>query len=220
MKIVGVVCIIFISDKFGRRRPFLISAWNCNIMLIIIGALGMNIDKSDAIKQAIIAASCLWAVTNSIREWRHHLPFLRAIDYMRRQLFIWGCTLLTLSVGTTGWVMCGEVGSQKLRARTSGLGAGIAVLFGLTFNTAVPAMLDINGANMSFKACWVFVALGGIANIIGVFIGAETARRSPAEIDEMYENGVPAWRMRKYVTEVQKRHEERRQGRAATELTA
>jgi hypothetical protein len=43
-------------------------------------------------------------------------------------------------VGNMGWTFVGEVSSQRLRARTAGLAAGISVLFGLTFNTSVPVM--------------------------------------------------------------------------------
>jgi hypothetical protein len=34
----------------------------------------------------------------------------------------------------------------------------------------------------------------------------EPSKRNPAELDEMFEKRVPAWRMRKYVTDVQKLH--------------
>jgi SP family sugar:H+ symporter-like MFS transporter len=44
------------------------------------------------------------------------------------------------ALGIIGWTFVGEVSSQKLRARTAGLAAGISVLFGLTFNSSVPVM--------------------------------------------------------------------------------
>ena len=34
----------------------------------------------------------------------------------------------------------------------------------------------------------------------------EPSRRNAAELDELFEKGIPAWRMRKYVTDVQKMH--------------
>lgn len=43
-------------------------------------------------------------------------------------------------VGALGWAFVGEIASQRLRARTAGLAAGISVLFGLTFNTSVPIL--------------------------------------------------------------------------------
>jgi hypothetical protein len=47
---------------------------------------------------------------------------------------------MRISVGGLGWAFVGEVSSQKLRARTAGLAAGASVIFGLTFNTALPVM--------------------------------------------------------------------------------
>lgn len=51
--------------------------------------------------------------------------------------------VLTLQkVGQLGWAFVGEVASQRLRARTAGLAAAMSVVFGLTFNTAVPVMRE------------------------------------------------------------------------------
>jgi SP family sugar:H+ symporter-like MFS transporter len=51
---------------------------------------------------------------------------------------LWSAGSSTL--GIIGWSYVGEVSSQRLRARTAGIAAGISVLFGLTFNTSVPVM--------------------------------------------------------------------------------
>ncbi|OCF35836.1 sugar transporter [Kwoniella heveanensis BCC8398] len=121
---------------------------------------------------------------------------------------VWSCT--SVGLGALGWALPGEVPNQKLRARTSGLGSAIAVCFGLTFNTATPIMLQTNGANLGYDTAWIFLGFGTLVTILAVFLLPETAQRNPAELDEMYENGVPAWRMKKYVTEVQKAQAARR----------
>lgn len=54
--------------------------------------------------------------------------------------YLWSCGSSCL--GIIGWTFVGEVSSQKLRARTAGMAAGISVLFGLTFNTSVPVMRE------------------------------------------------------------------------------
>jgi len=43
-----------------------------------------------------------------------------------------------------------------------------------------------------------------MASILAIFIIPETAKRSPAELDELYEKRIPAWKMKGYVTDVQK----------------
>jgi MFS transporter, SP family, sugar:H+ symporter len=46
-----------------------------------------------------------------------------------------------------------------------------------------------------------------ITTVLTFLYVPETAQRNSAEMDEMYEKGVPAWRMRKFVTDVQKKRE-------------
>lgn len=54
----------------------------------------------------------------------------------------WGANA-RCKVGQLGWAFVGEVASQRLRARTAGLAAAMSVVFGLTFNTAVPVMREL-----------------------------------------------------------------------------
>ncbi|EEY17267.1 sugar transporter [Verticillium alfalfae VaMs.102] len=107
------------------------------------------------------------------------------------------------ALGSLGWAFVGEIASQKLRARTAGLAAGLSVVFGLTFNTALPVMLDTEGANMGYKTGWLFFGVGAVTCVVVWFFVPEPSRRNNAEMDEMYEKGVPAWKMKDYVTDVQ-----------------
>ncbi|KAI8657187.1 MFS domain-containing protein [Fusarium keratoplasticum] len=112
-------------------------------------------------------------------------------------------SLFNAALGSLGWAFVGEIASQKLRARTAGLAAGISVIFGLTFNTSVPIMLDPEGVDWNYNTGWLFGALGVITTVIVWLYVPEPSKRNTAEMDEMYENGVPAWKMQKYVTNVQ-----------------
>lgn len=114
----------------------------------------------------------------------------------------------------------GEIASQKLRARTGGIAAGLSVLFGLTFNTSVPVIceqrisfpfrvplltfaVDTEGADWGYDLAWLFLGTGIFVTAVVWFYTPEPMCRNAAEMDEMYEKGVPAWKMKKYVTEVQ-----------------
>ncbi|KAG4436677.1 hypothetical protein IFR05_007856 [Cadophora sp. M221] len=113
-------------------------------------------------------------------------------------------SFFNVALGSLGWAFVGEVASQKLRARTAGLAAGSSVLFGLTFNTSVPIMLDINNANWGYKTAWLFLGTGIVVTVLVYFFVPEPSQRNSAELDEMFAKKVPARQMRKYVTDVQK----------------
>ncbi|KAH6672695.1 general substrate transporter [Plectosphaerella plurivora] len=115
-------------------------------------------------------------------------------------------SFFNVALGSLGWAFVGEVASQNLRVRTAGIAAGTSVIFGLTFNTSIPIMLDVNGVNWSYSTAFLFLGTGLVTCVLVWFFVPEPSQRNPAEMDEMYEKGVPAWRMRKYVTEVQSRH--------------
>ncbi|KAL1959385.1 hypothetical protein VTO42DRAFT_2188 [Malbranchea cinnamomea] len=112
-------------------------------------------------------------------------------------------SFFSVALGALGWAFVGEIASQKLRARTAGLAAGASVVFGLTFNTSVPVILDVNGADWGYKTAWLFFATGTVTSVIVYFFVPEPSRRNAAEMDEMFEKGVPAWKMKNYVTEIQ-----------------
>ncbi|KAI9162757.1 substrate transporter [Paramyrothecium foliicola] len=113
-------------------------------------------------------------------------------------------SFFNVALGSLGWAFVGEVASQNLRVRTAGIAAGASVIFGLTFNTTVPLMLDVNGVNWGYSTAFLFLGTGLFTCVLVYFYVPEPSQRNPAEMDEMYDKGVPARRMRKYVTEVQK----------------
>lgn len=127
-----------------------------------------------------------------------------------------------LLVGQLGWAFVGEVSSQRLRARTAGLAASMSVVFGLTFNTAVPVMseffpsffslcmlanilriVDIESANWGYNTAWLFFGLGLLVCVAIWFYVPEPSQRNYAEMDEMYAKKVPARKMKNYITKVQ-----------------
>jgi SP family sugar:H+ symporter-like MFS transporter len=65
----------------------------------------------------------------------------------------------------------------------------------------------VDGANWGYKTAWLFLGTGIICCVVIYFYVPEPSKRNPAELDEMYEKGVPAWRMRNYVTDVQRMHQ-------------
>ena len=73
------------------------------------------------------------------------------------------------------------------------------------------SLVATNGANWGYKTGWLFFALGLVSSIGALFLIPETARRSPAELDELYDKRVSVWKMKHYVTDVQRDYESRYQ---------
>lgn len=63
--------------------------------------------------------------------------------------------------------------------------------------------MDVNGADWGYKTAFLFLGTGVVTCIIAFIYVPEPSQRNSAEMDEMYEKGVPARKMRKYVTDVQ-----------------
>lgn len=64
-------------------------------------------------------------------------------------------------------------------------------------------LVDVNGANWGYKTAWLFFSTGAVTCVVVYFFVPEPSQRNPAELDEMYEKGVPAWKMSKFMTDVQ-----------------
>lgn len=61
--------------------------------------------------------------------------------------------------------------------------------------------------NWGYKTAWLFFGSGVVVCILLYMFLPECSRRNAAEIDKMYGKGVPAWKMKKYVIEVQTMHQ-------------
>lgn len=59
------------------------------------------------------------------------------------------------------------------------------------------------------RAAWFFVCLGVPGTVLAYFIMPESMRRSPAEIQEMFVDGVPLRKWRGYKTAVERDMEAR-----------
>ncbi|KAL8292368.1 hypothetical protein RQP46_001834 [Phenoliferia psychrophenolica] len=111
--------------------------------------------------------------------------------------------------GAIGYAYLAEVPTQKWRARTAGFGAAAAACLGVCFSFSVPVMLR-GAPHWGVKTGFFFGCTGLPASLLAFFILPETARRSTAELDEMFEKKVPPRQFRRFETDVQKAWAEER----------
>ncbi|RSL78605.1 hypothetical protein CEP52_003987 [Fusarium oligoseptatum] len=109
-----------------------------------------------------------------------------------------------VSNGATGWGFIGEISSQRLRPYTAGFGAASTCVAGVVMNVLTPYMVNTNQWNWGLKTGWFYAGLGLPFTIAMWFLIPETASRSPAELDELFERKVRPWRFHKTETATQR----------------
>ncbi|KAJ5116850.1 general substrate transporter [Penicillium angulare] len=92
-----------------------------------------------------------------------------------------------------------EIPNQRLRARTTAVALMGSFCLGLIFNYTVPLMLKA----WSVQTGYFFGGTGFISCVVGYFVLPEIACRTPAEIDEMFEDKIAPRKFRAHITQVQ-----------------
>jgi len=111
-------------------------------------------------------------------------------------------TFSTTGASAIGYAYAAEIPQQRLRARTAAWSLAMSNLPGIMFSFCTPLM--INGtAKWGVKTGFFFAGTGFVTVVIAWFILPEVARRTPAEIDEMFEKKVNLRKFDKFVTDVQ-----------------
>ncbi|CEL12021.1 hypothetical protein ASPCAL15114 [Aspergillus calidoustus] len=106
--------------------------------------------------------------------------------------------------GATGWGYIGEISSQRLRPYTAGFGAASTCVVGVIMNVLVPYMTNKNEWNWGLKTGWFYAGFGAPFAIGMWFLIPETAGRSAAELDELFERKIKPWRFHKTETATQR----------------
>ncbi|KAI8312025.1 MFS transporter fmqE [Colletotrichum sp. SAR11_59] len=137
------------------------------------------------------------AVAAAQRREKWHAIF-RGTDGIRTQHYI-GMT----ASGAAGWGFIGEISSQRLRPYTAGFGAACSCVIGIMMNVLVPYMVNANKWNWGYKTGWFYAGVG-LPFTIGMWLLIpDTAGRSAAELDELFERKIKPWRFHKTQTATQ-----------------
>ncbi|KAF5010165.1 hypothetical protein FDECE_3658 [Fusarium decemcellulare] len=128
---------------------------------------------------------------------------VKAMDYIF-VLFACFWNIGMTANGAAGWGYIGEISSQRLRPYTAGFGAAITCVVGIVMNVLVPYMVNAHKWNWGFKTGWFYAGLG-LPFVIGMWLLIpETKGRSAAELDELFERKIKAWRFHKTETATQR----------------
>ncbi|KAF7553525.1 hypothetical protein G7Z17_g3531 [Cylindrodendrum hubeiense] len=141
------------------------------------------------------------------------LGIIGCFDYTQKAtsalLIFFAClaTFSTTGASAIGYAYATEMPQQRLRAQTAGWCLAFSNLIAIMFSFCTPIM--INGPSQwGVKTGFFFAGTGSVAVAVAWFILPEVTRRTPAEIDEMFEKKVNLRQFKNYVTEVQMRADE------------
>ncbi|KAL4940005.1 hypothetical protein BDV06DRAFT_230690 [Aspergillus oleicola] len=112
-------------------------------------------------------------------------------------------TFSTTGASAIGYAYAAEVPSQRLRAQTAGFSLALSNMVAIMFSFCTPLMINEGDAAWGVKTGFFFAATGSISVVIAWFILPEVTRRTPAEIDELFEKRVNLRKFDKHVTDVQ-----------------
>ncbi|GES58542.1 major facilitator superfamily domain, general substrate transporter [Aspergillus terreus] len=115
-------------------------------------------------------------------------------------------TFSTTGASAIGYAYAAEIPQQRLRAQTAGWSLALSNLVAIMFNFCTPLMIN-GSAHWGVRTGFFFAATGTISTVIAWFILPEVARRTPGEIDEMFEKKVNLRKFDKYYTDAQRNSE-------------
>ncbi|KAL4746877.1 hypothetical protein BDW72DRAFT_206984 [Aspergillus terricola var. indicus] len=112
-------------------------------------------------------------------------------------------TFSTTGASAIGYAYAAEIPSQRLRAQTAAFSLALSNMVAIMFSFCTPLMINGEATQWGVKTGFFFAGTGTISVIIAWFILPEVTRRTPAEIDELFEKKVNLRKFDKYLTDVQ-----------------
>ncbi|KAH8686459.1 maltose permease [Ilyonectria robusta] len=110
---------------------------------------------------------------------------------------VWGF-LYQATLGAVAYAIGGETASVRLRQKTYSINIMVATAFSCLITQVMPYLLNTDQANLGGKISFVFFGLSVPVLIYLYFCLPELKGRNYAEVQEMFENKVPARKFKTY----------------------
>ncbi|KAJ5083309.1 hypothetical protein N7456_012736 [Penicillium angulare] len=178
VQLLSMILTATLTDQFGRR-PLTVYPYAVTVLSVLcLGIIGCFDYTKPSTSSLLIFFACL-------------------------------ATFSTTGASAIGYAYPAEVPQQRLRAQTSGWALALSNGVAIMFSFCTPLMID-NGdvSHWGVKTGFFFAGSGTVAVIVAWFILPEVTRRTPAEIDELFEKNVNVRKFKEYVTDVQLRADE------------
>ncbi|KAJ5560572.1 hypothetical protein N7513_002971 [Penicillium frequentans] len=175
VQLLSMLMTVTLTDQFGRR-PLTVYPYAVTVVSVLcLGIIGCFDYTKPATSSLLIFFACM-------------------------------ATFSTTGASAIGYAYAAEVPQQRLRAQTAGWALALSNGVAIMFSFCTPLMIN-NGtvSHWGVKTGFFFAGTGSVAVVIAWFILPEVTRRTPAEIDELFETKVNLRKFKGHVTEVQMR---------------
>ncbi|KIM99972.1 hypothetical protein OIDMADRAFT_166109 [Oidiodendron maius Zn] len=197
---------VYFFQKAGNKNPFLVTVILSCVQLL---SMFITVTLTDSFGRRPLTVYPYAVTVLSVL----CLGIIGCFDYTAKAtsslLVFFAClaTFSTTGASAIGYAYAAEIPTQCLRARTAAWALASSNLIGIMFSFCTPLMIN-GAAQWGVKTGFFFAGTGFVAVVISWFILPEMARRTPGEIDELFEKRVNLRKFDKYVTEVQIRANE------------
>ncbi|SCO76681.1 probable maltose permease (MalP) [Fusarium oxysporum] len=192
----------YFFQQAGLADPFQIKAITTSLQIIVVILAVFGVDRFGRRRMACCATSLMW-ISCLIVGIIGVAPQSGASTYVF-VLFACFWNIGISANGAAGWGYTGEISSQRLRPYTSGFAAAANSISGLIMSVLTPYMVNANKWDWKLKTGFFYAGVG-LPWVIGTWLLVpETARRSPAELDELFERKIKAWRFNTTETATQR----------------
>src|ERR1700712_5656178 len=100
---------------------------------------------------------------------------------------------------STSWAITGEISSYRLRAKTQGVAVISNAFSTWLFTFTVAYIYNVDAGNLGIRAGFVYGGGPLLFLIVSYFLVPDLRGFSTEEIDWLYENKIPAWKLQQNV---------------------
>lgn len=161
IEVVGVIMSLFIVNRFGRRPLLIGTGIFMTLTDIVIGAIGIERDRSAPMNTAIVAMI---------------------------MLYVWA---FNLAWGPLAWACATELSHGKNKTKIMSVGTAGFWICAWAVTFTLPYLFDEDQANLGPMVGWIYAGGGLISVLFVYFCIPETLGRSLEEISVMMDLGVP-----------------------------
>ncbi|KAK0103684.1 hypothetical protein ONS95_005694 [Cadophora gregata] len=192
----------YFFQQAGLADPFKIKAITSSLQIVTVLSAVILVDKFGRRLMACCSTTLMW-IACLVVGILGVAPESNATTY----IFVLFACFWNIGIagnGAAGWGYIGEISSQRLRPYTSGFAASANSISGLIMSVLTPYMVNAHKWNWRYKTGFFYAGVGAIWVVGSWLIIPETAGRSAAELDELFERKIKAWRFKKTETATQR----------------